>query len=677
MATLGHWPRLVLLVLPLVTILPTVTEASRNGFIELSEYLKFPKVFEYDDFEECRREHRDEYAYCVVHATISPDESSDLYRNLTTFSQDTLHYDHTRLERGVCIQECKQFLHSIGAHPLQLTNDERSYGRLAQACINERINLRYNLQIEPQVQIYHCYTNENAVQPVDALEVLFYVVSLLLVLTVVGSTVYDLRLRPRKNAPPDYFMQAPKSGRDKLLVSFSIPRNIYRLKDPTDGRIRQDLQFFEAFRMIQMCRVVFLHITTAHGKVPSTNTDYMEGIQHQPATVIYIAEFQNYVQTFLSISGMLLTVNFLEHTRKNPDFTVKIFWEKLRGRLCRLIPPYAFVLLLQVGFMKRIMDGPMGQQFNGESQQNCRRWWWTNLLFFNNYVRTDQPCLIQSWYLAADMQLFIYGMAVMMLIWRWPQLKRYIFSVAFVCAAVIPTYTNYVHRITPAMTTQMKELYRYNREHLYHYDMYFPFEQNIGAYSFGMCAGFVYHRYRESRKTVLKSSAFRALFAVATVLYLFSLVSVYWVVAYNSHVPPLLSAVYATLFRQSWPVLTTLIQLALALMAGSTLLKAFFSHPIFGVGGKLSYSVYLIHFTVIELVYGAVKGPVFSSERIISTFVAQIFLWTILCGVGLAVLVELPAAAALKELLDRRKPNPTNAPVQHTTQLSVRRTMNQ
>lgn len=49
----------------------------------VSEYLKFPKVFEYDDYEECRREHRDEYAFCVVHATISPDESSELYRNLT------------------------------------------------------------------------------------------------------------------------------------------------------------------------------------------------------------------------------------------------------------------------------------------------------------------------------------------------------------------------------------------------------------------------------------------------------------------------------------------------------------------------------------------------------------------------------------------------------------------
>lgn len=51
---------------------------------------------------------------------------------------------------------------------------------------------------------------------------------------------------------------------------------------------------------------------------------------------------------------------------------------------------------------------------------------------------------------------------------------------------------------------------------------------------------------------------------------------------------------------------------------------------------------------------------------------AQIYLWTVLFGAGLAVLVELPSAAALKELLDRRKPSSASAPVQHTAQLSVR-----
>lgn len=129
----------------------------------------------------------------------------------------------------------------------------------------------------------------------------------------------------------------------------------------------------------------------AHNKVPQVNTDYMEHLQEDPLLIFFIAEFQNYIQTFLSISGMLLTINFLEHIRKNPDFNCSIFWEKLKARLCRIVPAYAFVILVECSILHRYLDGPIGQQFIGEAEQNCRRWWWTNLLFFNNYVRTDQP----------------------------------------------------------------------------------------------------------------------------------------------------------------------------------------------------------------------------------------------------------------------------------------------
>lgn len=129
----------------------------------------------------------------------------------------------------------------------------------------------------------------------------------------------------------------------------------------------------------------------AHNKVPQSNTDYMEMLQEDPTLIFFVAEFQNYIQTFLSISGMLLTINFLEHIRKNPDFSYSIFWDKLKNRLCRILPAYAFVILVECAIIHRYLDGPIGQQFIGEAEQNCRRWWWANLLFFNNYIRTDQP----------------------------------------------------------------------------------------------------------------------------------------------------------------------------------------------------------------------------------------------------------------------------------------------
>ncbi|XP_053698547.1 nose resistant to fluoxetine protein 6-like [Sabethes cyaneus] len=643
--------QLVSLLLATIAIGRLTRATGVNEFVQLSDYIKLPKLFVYDDFGDCKDANPAGFVYCVVHARILPNSSSDLWANISRISDDFQHYDHARLERGVCIDSCRATLRTAGADP----DPDRSYASLAQSCIESQVYQQYGLQIAPDVNVYHCYTDSNMNPPLEIMEALFCLFLLLLAALAVWSTIYDMRESKRQGHPARYFLQQLESKRDRLWVAFSIPRNIYRLKDPVGGSIRQDLQFLEAFRFIQMIRVIMLHVILAHVKLPQTNTFFIEGIQHRPATIVYIAEFQNYVQTFLSISGMLMTINFLEHIRKNPDFDLSLGWRKIRARLCRIVPAYGFVIFLECAVMKRLIDGPIGQHFIGESQENCRRWWWANLLFINNYIQTDEPCMIQSWYLAADMQLFIYGLTVMMLIWRWPQLKEYIFSGALLCAVVLPTVASYVFKVTPVMTSHLKNAQHYSRQHDYQYDIYFPFHQNIGVYSFGMLAGFVYYHYRDSRKALLNSRIYKGMFQAAVIFNILSLSSVYWVMVYRNEIAPILQAIYSTFFKQSWAILTTLIQLALALFSVNSPIKRFFSHPFFGVNGKLSYSFFLIHFTIIELVYGGVMGPIYSNERVVVTYLSQVFMWTILIGAGITVLVELPAAAALNVLLEQRK----------------------
>lgn len=285
------------------------------------------------------------------------------------------------------------------------------------------------------------------------------------------------------------------------------------------------------------------------------------------------------------------------------------------------------------------------------------------------------------------MQLFIYGMVMMMMIWRWPWIRKYFFTVAFVCAALIPTLTTYAKDIEPAMTNRMKNADHYNREHNYQYDIYFPFQQNIGAYSMGMLAGFIYHRYRDSPKTVLSSKWFKLTFWVSVVYYFACMVSVYWVLEYRNIIEPMLKAIYSTLFKQSWAVMSTVLQLGLALASGKYIWKKLLSHSFFGVAGKLCFGFYLIHFTTIEVVYSGVKAPVYTNERAVvssdgisqeacniltisrflqSKWASQIFWWTLFFGFFLTLFVELPAGAALKELLDRRKVNNKVRDIQQT-----------
>ncbi|XP_055585482.1 O-acyltransferase like protein-like [Uranotaenia lowii] len=539
---------------------------------------------------------------------------------------------------------------------------ERGVARSARACINRQIADRYQLRVEPRVSVRHCYREATERPRLEILEICFLLLVLGLILVKIPATRYDMRLNSHRGYPPGFYHQPPAGSKlgQQLLVTFSFPRNIQQLKDPVSSRSRRDLQFLEAFRVIQMIRVVIVHVVLALAKVPQANTAFVESMQYHPLMVIYIAEFQNYIQTFLSISGMLLVVNFAEQPQKTARW--KTFLKLLMVRLARLVPVYWFVMLLETSVVRRFMVGPIGHQFVGEGFQNCRRWWWANLLFINNFTSKKDTCLLPTWYLATEIQLFVIGLAAVMLIWKFPRLRVLFFAIMFTYAGLFPTLASYLSRLPPAMTTDLKTSANLLRAHPYQMALYFPFHQNIGAYTFGMFAGFIYLRYRDSKRSLLHSNSFKYLFKLATLLYLVCILSVYWMVIYRTKLHRLVLAIYSTVFKQSWAIETTFLQLFLALSSSNYWWKRALSHPIFGVGGKLCYCIFLIHFIVIEMVFGQAPEPVVTSIRSGISFGTQVFMWSLSLGALLAIYVEQPAANLLKLALGTRKQDSETSP---------------
>nr|XP_029728562.1 nose resistant to fluoxetine protein 6-like [Aedes albopictus] len=638
---LRHGPLRMLVILISISLTVVIVEGSRSYDLEI--HGQFPTLFEYEDFESCRKTYREQYVYCIVRARIIPDDDSQLWRNVSIFSEDSFHYDHRVLERGVCVQNCYVRVDKAAAGNNQLSQ--------LRACINQRLQENSDLQIDPNVQIYHCYNKANDSPPYDFLEICFFTVVAILILLVCYSTWFDLSLQSAQRYPDKYFSKSHTTSRNRLLSAFSIPRNLRRIGDSPDTEIRRELNFLESFRFIQMHRIVTLHIVMALVKAPKSNPDDLERMVYKPAAIHYVAEFQNYVQTFFSITGMLLTINFLEHIRKNPQFDMKYFWERIRARLYRIIPAYLFIMLLETSINRRFMNGPLAQLTVGQSRAICRQNWWTNLLFLNNYIDTDKPCLIQSWYLAADLQLFVFALGCLMLIWRWPFLKKYILAAGFAWGIIITTIVAYTRRIPPVMTEDLKLYDNYNFGHPY-FQLYQPFHMNITIYFAGMIAGFVYHRFRESRKEFFKSRLQFNLLQITVFMYFFTLATDWWVVLHQSSIPPFLLAIYATWFKHAWGLLCTMIQVRTALATSWSRFRSFFSHPIFIVLGKLCYSFYLIHFTVIVQIVGSSKQPIFFSMRVIMEYMMTVCMYTLFFGTLLCILIELPSNVALRELFE-------------------------
>ena len=86
---------------------------------------------------------------------------------------------------------------------------------------------------------------------------------------------------------------------------------------------------------------------------------------------------------------------------------------------------YAVIVGLHATLLKFASGGPQAH-FVDACVDKCKRGWWLNLLYINNYAQDiygpgEADCVNGSWYMAIDMQFFIITPLVLSLIWRFPR----------------------------------------------------------------------------------------------------------------------------------------------------------------------------------------------------------------------------------------------------------------
>lgn len=111
------------------------------------------------------------------------------------------------------------------------------------------------------------------------------------------------------------------------------------------------------------------------------------------------------VDTFLCISGFLVV--YVLKNKLSASFTSVFF--VLLFRVLRILPLYLMCLGFWMYAAPHLGSGPFWYQWQNFLLP-CRQYWWTNLLFVNNFLPWGQPttntCFYHSWYLAVDVQLF-------------------------------------------------------------------------------------------------------------------------------------------------------------------------------------------------------------------------------------------------------------------------------
>lgn len=78
-----------------------------------------------------------------------------------------------------------------------------------------------------------------------------------------------------------------------------------------------------------------------------------------------------------------MTYNVLKNLEVNWTFNVLKFWSH---RYLRLLPVFGVVILLVTTFGRYIGNGPAFHTVNDQLVVNCEEYWWTGVLFVQNYV---------------------------------------------------------------------------------------------------------------------------------------------------------------------------------------------------------------------------------------------------------------------------------------------------
>jgi len=334
------------------------------------------------------------------------------------------------------------------------------------------------------------------------------------------------------------------------------------------------------------------------------------------------------VDTFFFLSGLL--VAFLAsreiEKRKQRRLTVRgeiQFWVMyVVNRFLRLLPVFAAVLFFFWMVAPSLSASPFWQHNWDKHSEDCAKYWWADLFFLNNFIPVGNPadglapttCVGGTWYLAVDMQLYIFVAPIILIAWHHgfylQSLTRYRKSMGFSLVTVM----SLVSVGLACYTTIKKDVWlQYFGEGNFYYYYVKPWIR-APPYVLGLLLGLIFHhctaeelgksRMEYLKKQFPKWACVLALtFSVGILSALVFPIASYFNTEYE--VPPITTThsagwsrdgviAYNTVKFFAWGLALFALVLPTA-MGRLAIVTELLSGHIWGPFAKLTYGAYLIH----------------------------------------------------------------------------------
>ncbi|TMW41418.1 hypothetical protein DOY81_013502, partial [Sarcophaga bullata] len=261
------------------------------------------------------------------------------------------------------------------------------------------------------------------------------------------SSLYDLFLKlqqPEDKQTNDFYKINPANKVSQLLTSFSVCRNYYRLIQPSNSDVGKDFQFLDAFRSIAMMFCLFGHTFLVQFQ-HIANPDYFE-ITMEDKPQLWLLNTTAVIEIFFVMAGIFLFLKLTQANLIGPQTSwrklLSTFTQLLVIRYIRFLPSVALLVLFNATFLTRLQNGPFWRHVTEPVRTLSRDNGWRNLLMVNNISHKNHAAH-HTWYIAADWQLFMFYLFVLIIIAKYPKLKKRIYASLAILSFAIPFCITY------------------------------------------------------------------------------------------------------------------------------------------------------------------------------------------------------------------------------------------
>ncbi|GIX85767.1 nose resistant to fluoxetine protein 6 [Caerostris extrusa] len=285
----------------------------------------------------------------------------------------------------------------------------------------------------------------------------------------------------------------------------------------------------------------------------------------------------------------------------NANLSVDTFSASVDCLIWRIYPLYLVVLLFTC-LIYPIGYGPLWYDTISKFVEPCHKYWWRNLLFINNlYSSEENTCLLHTWYIAADFQLYLASLIVILPILRWPKFGLSMCGFFIISSSFLTAIVSYITQQKPIM------LYSHpdpgEKEYYWLY-IYFQAYAHTGPYCIGFLAG-----YLLATTPDLKFSRVKTLVAGWVAAFICSFSALYGVYEWNKGPDEpnyWIGLLYSSVNRSIWTLGVAWMIVCCATGQGG-IVNHILSWDAFIPLSRLTYGAYLIHPLVQMSVYGNIR----------------------------------------------------------------------